>query len=91
MSPVVLKCLRVFRAALPVLLMLGFHDLALASFEYGNRRLAASATELLAQFVFAFVALTIIGAVVMIIGDIRRWLRRRFGKDQREDDQSRDL
>ena len=90
MSLVVLKC-RVFRAALPVLLMLGFHDLALASFEYGNRRLAASATELLAQFVFAFVALTIIGAVVMIIGDIRRWLRRRFGTDQREDDQSRDL
>ena len=25
-----LTCLRVFRAALPVLLMLGFHDLALA-------------------------------------------------------------
>ncbi|MDP9938863.1 hypothetical protein [Ectopseudomonas alcaliphila] len=90
MSLVVLKC-RVFRAALPVLLMLGFHDLALASFEYGNRRLAASATDLLAKFVFAFVALTIIGAVVMIIGDIRRWLRRRFGKDQREDDPSRDL
>lgn len=90
MSLVVLKC-RVFRAALPVLLMLGFHDLALASFEYGNRRLAASATDLLAKFVFAFVALTIIGAVVMIIGDIRRWLRRRFGKDQREDDPSKDL
>lgn len=90
MSLVVLKC-RVFRAALPVLLMLGFHDLALASFEYGNRRLAASATDLLAKFVFAFVALTIIGAIVMIIGDIRRWLRRRFGKDQREDDPSRDL
>lgn len=88
MSLVVLKC-RVFRAALPVLLMLGFHDLALASFEYGNRRLAASATDLLAKFVFAFVALTIIGAVVMIIGDIRRWLRRRFGKDQREDDPSK--
>lgn len=91
MSPIVLKCLRVFRVALPVLLMLGFHDLALASFEYGNRLLAASATELLAQFVFAFVALTVIGAVVVIIGDIRRWLRRRSGKDQREDDQSREL
>ena len=91
MNPIVLTCLRVFRASLPVLLMLGFHDLALASFEYGNRRLAASATELLAQFVFAFVALTVIGAVFMMIGDIRRWLRRRFGKDQREDDQSGEL
>lgn len=91
MSPIVLKCLRVFRAALPVLLILGFHDLALASFEYGNRRLAATATELLAQFVFAFVALTVMGAIFMIIGDIRRWLRRRFGEDRREDDHSRDL
>jgi hypothetical protein len=74
-----------------VLLILGFHDLALASFEYGNRRLAATATELLAQFVFAFVALTVMGAIFMIIGDIRRWLRRRFGEDRREDDHSRDL
>ncbi|MGE8503031.1 MAG: hypothetical protein ACN6P1_12450 [Pseudomonas sp.] len=90
MSPVVLKCLRVFRVALPVLLMLGFHDLALASFEYGNRRLVASATDLLAKFVFAFVALTIMGAVAMLIGDIRRWLRRRFGKEQHEDDPSAD-
>ncbi len=82
---------RVLRAVLPVLLILGFHDLALASFEYGNRRLAATATELLAQFVFAFVALTVMGAIFMIIGDIRRWLRRRFGEDRREDDHSRDL
>lgn len=88
MSP---ASLRVLRAALPVLLILGFHDLALASFEYGNRRLAATATELLAQFVFAFVALTVMGAIFMIIGDIRRWLRRRFGEDRREDDHSRDL
>lgn len=88
MSP---ASLRVLRAVLPVLLILGFHDLALASFEYGNRRLAATATELLAQFVFAFVALTVMGAVFMIIGDIRRWLRRRFGEDRREDDHSRDL
>lgn len=88
MSP---TSLRVLRAVLPVLLILGFHDLALASFEYGNRRLAATATELLAQFVFAFVALTVMGAVFMIIGDIRRWLRRRFGEDRREDDHSRDL
>ena len=76
--------------ALAVLLMLGFHDLALASFEYGNRRLAASATEVLAHFVFAFVALTIIGAIAMLIGDIRRWLRRRFGKEQREEAPSAD-
>lgn len=88
MSP---ASLRVLRAALPVLLILGFHDLALASFEYGNRRLAATATELLAQFMFAFVALTVMGAIFMIIGDIRRWLRRRFGEDRREDDHSRDL
>lgn len=88
MSP---TSLRVLRAVLPVLLILGFHDLALASFEYGNRRLAATATELLAQFVFAFVALTVMGAIFMIIGDIRRWLRRRFGEDRREDDHSRDL
>jgi TRAP-type C4-dicarboxylate transport system permease small subunit len=88
MSP---ASLRVLRAVLPVLLILGFHDLALASFEYGNRRLAATATELLAQFVFAFVALTVMGAIFMIIGDIRRWLRRRFGEDRREDDHSRDL
>lgn len=88
MSP---TSLRVLRAVLPVLLILGFHDLALASFEYGNRRLAATATELLAQFVFAFVALTVIGAIFMIIGDICRWLRRRFGEDRREDDHSRDL
>lgn len=86
-----LASLRVLRAVLPVLLILGFHDLALASFEYGNRRLAATATELLAQFVFAFVALTVMGAIFMIIGDIRRWLRRRFGEDRREDDHSRDL
>lgn len=88
MSP---ASLRVLRAVLPVLLILGFHDLALASFEYGNRRLAATATELLAQFMFAFVALTVMGAIFMIIGDIRRWLRRRFGEDRREDDHSRDL
>lgn len=88
MSP---TSLRVLRAVLPVLLILGFHDLALASFEYGNRRLAATATELLAQFVFAFVALTVMGAIFMIIGDIRRWLQRRFGEDRREDDHSRDL
>ncbi|WP_322979556.1 hypothetical protein [Pseudomonas sp. C11] len=86
-----LASLRVLRAVLPVLLILGFHDLALASFEYGNRRLAATATELLAQFVFAFIALTVMGAIFMIIGDIRRWLRRRFGEDRREDDHSRDL
>lgn len=91
MNSVALKCLRAFRVALPVLLTLGFNDLALASFSYGNQRLAASGIDLLAKFVFAFVALTVIGAVVMIIGDIRRWLRRKSGKDQREDDQPREL
>ncbi len=47
MNSVALKCLRVFRVALPVLLTLGFNDLALASFSYGNQRLAASAIDLL--------------------------------------------
>lgn len=50
---------------------------AFASFEQGNRALAYNGGILLAQFVGAFVLLTVIGAVCMIVRDIRNWLCRR--------------
>ncbi|KQO43787.1 hypothetical protein N5E99_07335 [Pseudomonas chengduensis] len=49
----------------------------LASFEQGNRAVAYNGGILLAQFVGAFVLLTVIGAICMIVRDIRNWLCRR--------------
>ena len=66
-----------FNRALSLGCLMAAQGPAFASFEQGNRALAYNGGILLAQFLGAFVLLTVIGAVCMIVRDLRNWLCRR--------------